>query len=131
MLEEYFALCPPVERPIMTSALSAVLLYISEHFTEDISLRSAAAALGYHPGSISHSLETLPGFNFNYLLNTMRIEYAKSLLLRTSFPLIDIALESGFQTERTFYRAFRQIAGISPGEYREKMHSEAGSLARE
>ena len=30
---------------------------------------------------------------------------------------LDAALESGFETERSFYRAFRKITGMTPGEY--------------
>ena len=118
VLDEYFRKYTPSEKPIVTSALSATLLYISEHFREDLSLGSVAEALGYRPGYLSHCLDVLPGIRFPDLLGAMRVEYAKTLLSQTEVPLIDIAMDSGFPTERTFYRAFAKFAGVTPGAYR-------------
>jgi ABC-type histidine transport system ATPase subunit len=47
-------------------------------------------------------------------------EYAKKLLLTTDYSVTGIAIESGFSTDRSFYRAFMTLEGISPGEYRSK-----------
>lgn len=52
-----------------------------------------------------------------YLL-TRRIERAKALLRDTNTPIIDIALETGWQSLGTFGRQFRDIIGESPGEFR-------------
>ena len=32
--------------------------------------------------------------------------------------VIDIALECGYENERSFYRAFLRVTGMTPGEYR-------------
>ena len=32
--------------------------------------------------------------------------------------MIDIAFECGFANERSFYRAFQSVTGMTPGEYR-------------
>jgi AraC-like DNA-binding protein len=32
--------------------------------------------------------------------------------------MIDIALECGYANERSFYRAFSRVTGMTPGEYR-------------
>ena len=52
-----------------------------------------------------------------YLL-TRRIERAKALLRDTDTPIIEIALETGWQSLGTFGRQFRDIIGESPSEFR-------------
>jgi transcriptional regulator GlxA family with amidase domain len=52
-----------------------------------------------------------------YLL-TRRIERAKALLRDTDTPILDIALQTGWNSLGTFGRTFRDITGESPGELR-------------
>lgn len=57
---------------------------------------------------------------YNDLLNTYRIEYAKSLILDKSkvhLTLEAIALESGFNSRVTFIRAFTKLVGMSPSDF--------------
>jgi len=52
-----------------------------------------------------------------YLL-TRRIERASALLRDTDLPILDIALETGWNSLGTFGRQFRDITGESPSELR-------------
>src|SRR5215470_5502412 len=52
-----------------------------------------------------------------YLL-TRRIERAKAMLRDTDTPIIEIALETGWQSLGTFGRQFRDVLGESPSELR-------------
>jgi transcriptional regulator GlxA family with amidase domain len=52
-----------------------------------------------------------------YLLSR-RIERASALLRDTDRPIIDIALETGWNSLGTFGRTFRDVTGISPSELR-------------
>lgn len=52
-----------------------------------------------------------------YLL-TRRIERAKTLLRDSEQPILDIALQTGWNSLGTFGRTFRDITGESPGELR-------------
>jgi len=54
-----------------------------------------------------------------YLL-TCRIERAKALLRETDLPILDIALQTGWQSLGTFGRTFRDITGESPTVVRER-----------
>ena len=129
VLEEYIRTVPQVSAKQMKSpALVSVLLYMGEHFKENIDLSSVSAALGYTPTYVSHCISAIPNINFRKLLNSLRIDHSKLLLISKEFKLIDIALECGFTSERTFYRAFSEIVGITPTEYRT---SKAIAVAKE
>jgi AraC-like DNA-binding protein len=49
-----------------------------------------------------------------------QVESAKELLRTTRLTTEQIALDTGFGTPRTFYRAFKRCAGVSPTEYRQE-----------
>ncbi len=99
-------------------ALSAILLYISEHCKERISLRTLGAALGYSPKYVSLCLGEVEEMNLFFLVNSFRADEAKNLLINTDAKMVDIALECGYASERSFLRAFKQVTGVTPGEYR-------------
>jgi len=52
-----------------------------------------------------------------YLL-TRRLERAKALLRDTELPILEIALQTGWNSLGTFGRTFRDVIGQSPGELR-------------
>jgi AraC-like DNA-binding protein len=91
-------------------------------------------ALAAHPER-SHSAEALAdllnvssrtlhrqlkeeGASLQQLKDEVRMERAKDLLYRTKKPVKQVAAEVGFRNEKSFARAFRVWAGVSPGEFR-------------
>ena len=99
------------------NVLSSVILYMNAHFTEQITLASVSRALGYSSGYISHCFEQLPNLGFSTLLSSMRVEYSKGLLLEGKLANVEVALNSGFNCERSFYRAFVRHVGMTPRQY--------------
>jgi AraC-like DNA-binding protein len=59
------------------------------------------------------------GASLQQLKDEVRLERAKDLLYRTGKPLKQVAAAVGFRNEKSFARAFRQWAGMAPGEFRE------------
>ncbi len=97
-------------------SLSSLFLWLESHYTEPITLANAAKSLGYSTNYLSHRIKKLSGMSFPDILSNLRVEYSRDLLLR-GMTVLDAALESGFETERSFYRAFRKVTGMTPGEY--------------
>jgi AraC-like DNA-binding protein len=116
--EEYLRKAGKIEKRKYRYALSSILLYISEHYREPISLASIGSALGYSPKYVSLCLAEIDGMNLLYLVNSFRADYAKTLLANTKATVLDVALECGYANERSFYRAFSQVTGMTPGQYR-------------
>ena len=71
--------------------------------------------------SVSHfarSFRATFGVSAHRWLVRRRIEVAQDLMLTTTHPLVDIALQSGFSDQAAFNRAFRHVVGVSPGHWR-------------
>jgi AraC-like DNA-binding protein len=64
-----------------------------------------------------------------YLL-TRRIERATALLRDTDMPIMDIALQAGWESLGTFGRTIRDVTGLSPGALRVRGRSAAADLRR-
>ena len=58
------------------------------------------------------------GMGFNDYINSIRIGNACRLLTESNAPISEISEEVGFNTVRTFNRAFVKHIGSSPREYR-------------
>ncbi len=54
-------------------------------------------------------------------LNELRIVSAKELLVNTQDTILQIALQSGFESLSTFYTQFRRLTGSSPNVYRKNV----------
>jgi len=122
VFESYLSVIPQKPVEVKNYALARLLLYLNEHFKENLTRAEVCAAIGYSQSYISHCIEVLPNMSFRRLLNSLRIEHAKQLLSTTDYGMLNIALECGFQNDRSFYRAFCEIEGITPGEYRARQH---------
>ena len=94
---------------------------VTEHFKENISLDTAADALGISRFDVSRLFSSSVKITFVKYVNFLRIAYAKELLETTSMSVLDIALECGYETLRTFNRVFKEYAGTTPLRYRTEL----------
>ena len=61
------------------------------------------------------------GEKINEFINELRINDAIEKLKNTDNKILDIALDTGFDSLSTFNRAFKHFTGTTPREYREKI----------
>lgn len=103
--------------------IARVVGYIAAHYTENITLESIGKALFVSPYAISRLFMPTFQMNFNRYLNRTRLEYSRSLLEDTERSILEIAMESGFGSQRTFNRVFQQEYHMSPVQYRTYVRS--------
>lgn len=89
--------------------------YLNLHFTEELSLSQLACALGYSKYHISHIFREKFGCSYNDYLKRLRAEHAMGLLTHSELSVTETCFASGFSSLRSFYRAFHEIYGTSPG----------------
>nr|WP_279538016.1 helix-turn-helix transcriptional regulator [Paenibacillus turpanensis] len=56
--------------------------------------------------------------SFRDYINGRRAALAQMLLQSTTKPVTEIAFDAGFNSLRSFYRAFKKEYGITPNEFR-------------
>jgi AraC family transcriptional regulator len=92
--------------------------YITQHFSDDISLQDIAAHCYVSPFHFSRIFKTFTSFAPHRFLLSIRLQHAEMLLRDTSLPVTDIAFSSGFNSIEHFSAAFRQQYKLSPALFR-------------
>lgn len=114
-------LAPVRQEQSESTELTCLLVqYITEHFQEPLTLELLARELHVNKYYISNIFSGRLGTNFRRYLNHVRLEYAMQLMKASDAPLIDVWAEAGFNSQRSFNRAFMEIMGMTPVQYRKK-----------
>jgi AraC family transcriptional regulator len=97
----------------------ASLSFIEDNLDKDLSIDDVAAAAclsRYHYSRLFRVLtnETVMGY-----IRRRRLSVAAESLIRTTTPIIDIALASGFDSNEAFTRAFRKMFAMTPSDFRQ------------
>ena len=100
------------------TSLRAIIDYCTAHFAENLSLSTLERELHLNKYYISHLFSSKLGLRFNDYVNSLRINEACRLLLGSDHSVTDVSEAVGFNTLRTFNRAFTKQMGVSPTEYR-------------
>lgn len=102
------------------SAVARAMLYIREHFSEDISLGEVAARLGLSYAYLSDLFVREAGVGFKEYLDGVRLTYAKNLITLTDLTVTEVCERAGFADYANFSRRFRSAFGMSAREMRQK-----------
>ena len=94
--------------------------YISEHFGEQITLDDIAKEMHLAPTYFSTLFSKTLGVTFISYLSTVRMNYAKQLLVYSDKSVTRICFECGFSSLSHFLREFKKQNGITPTEFRKK-----------
>ena len=105
--------------------LQKILVYIEDHYREPLSLSDLSEAFGYHKDYLSKMFNACVGCGFNHYVNVLRARYAHKLLKNSNKSLEEVLVASGFQSMKTFRRAFSEHYGITPYEYRRSLDKES------
>ncbi|HVV56340.1 MAG TPA: ABC transporter permease, partial [Mucilaginibacter sp.] len=135
----------PVLKPLLPAELKQKAIWLKKavkenHYYEDpeLSLASLAQKLGLHTHELSRILNTVLKKSFNDLINEYRVQAVVRKMQDPAYDhitLLGIAYGSGFNSQSTFNRIFKQITGKSPLEYKNELEKEqstykSGSQAR-
>ena len=92
--------------------------YISEHFTEELTLDKLSRMFGYDRSYFCRTFKSVTGLSPINYINISRLEKAKNMLSQSDTKISEISLLCGFSDPNYFSRCFKRQFGISPGAYR-------------
>jgi len=98
--------------------LSRVLDYIEANLEGNLTLDELASIACLSRFHFARSFKAAVGQSPHQYVSAKRLERAKELLMRGDRPLVDIALALNFSSQANFSRAFRQMTGRAPGQFR-------------
>lgn len=101
--------------------------YIQANYQSQISLNNLSDQLYLSNAYLSKYVKKHLGLTFMEYLNNVRLFHAVDELLYTKKNMTHIALDNGFPTSAAFTKAFRDIYGEAPSEYRRKMREQQES----
>lgn len=94
------------------------LNYLSDHFDENIRINDIAREVGVSAAYLQRLFKEHTKMTLVDKVNDLRIEKAKLLLETSHMPIMDIAVDVGFNNRQHFTYTFQNIAGCSPYIYR-------------
>ena len=112
------------EAELMSTALEQKMLNEELFLNADLSLRELADGLDTSEKKLSFLLNQKLDTNFYEMLNKYRVEKFKEEIAKTenqNLSIVGLALNCGFQSKSSFYRAFKSEVGTSPSSYLKKI----------
>lgn len=101
-----------------TMRLKRITSYISEHYTERISLQNIANLENITDYHASHFIRKMMGMSFQEYISQLRFAYALTLIRKTNLNILDICMETGFSSSRYLNQMFLKNFGCTAKEYR-------------
>lgn len=102
------------------SPLQQALIHLHHHFREPLKLEELARMSHLSVQYFSERFHRTTGVSFQNYLQTLRLNFAKSLLAASDLPVTEICYAAGFNSLPYFIRSFKKAFGKSPGTFRRK-----------
>lgn len=94
--------------------------YVEDHYAQQLTLDHMAKLAGISPSYFSRLFREYLGVSFVEYLNTVRIRVARQLI-GSGTKIQETATMVGFTDYSYFSKVFRQIEGVSPREFQQKL----------
>ena len=110
---------PTADGESLKDRLMQVLQDDRLYLKHDLKIVDLAQRLNTNRLYIYHAINEEMGTSFSALVNRMRIEHALELMRdHPDMPVAEVAENSGYRSQASFFRNFKQICGCSPKNYR-------------
>lgn len=96
----------------------------------ELSLSSLAEKLGLHAHELSRIINAVLKKSFNDFINEYRVRDVVGKMQDPAYDhitLLGMAFDAGFNSKATFIRAFKQLTGKNPAEYKRELEKEVSS----
>lgn len=100
--------------PIESVTLNIVLEYITNHYSEKITLDDLKLATGKSANSIVNRFQKHLSMTFNDYLTRYRIQKSLELMKSKKYHLYEISEMVGFSDYKYFNQVFNKVMGVSP-----------------
>ncbi|MEL7311287.1 MAG: helix-turn-helix domain-containing protein [Pseudomonadota bacterium] len=113
-----------IDVDVVASRLDQLMRVDRVYRDEGLTLATTAALLEITPHQLSELVNTHHAVGFPRYVRKFKIEEACELLTNSESTILAISMDTGFQSQSSFYAAFREVMGTSPGQYRRQKLAE-------
>ncbi|TKI03456.1 helix-turn-helix domain-containing protein [Martelella alba] len=99
--------------------------WLEKNLDKSLSLDEVAARSGYSKWHLQRMFRHVTGDALGSYIRTRRLSRAASELCFKDQSILDIALQSGFDSQQSFSRAFKRQFSQTPGAFRSRMSNSA------
>lgn len=107
---------------LILSRLGSVLVYINQHYTEDVTIDQLVAASELSKSTLQRDMIAFTGMAPMQYIHHLRMKRA-AILLTGDLPVADVAFGVGYNTLSSFNRHFLQKFGVSPTQWKKQQSS--------
>ncbi|MNC14655.1 HTH-type transcriptional activator Btr [compost metagenome] len=101
--------------------MEEALAYIEANYARPLNMAMVSNYVSLNYSYFSEAFKAYTGESFVLYLKRVRIRHAKELLSENRIKLAGVSEAVGFENSKQFARVFKELEGISPGEYRAKL----------
>lgn len=94
---------------------------IQKYFTSKETLEIQVKEMGVSQTHLTYLFQKMYNMTPNQYRNKLCVAKAKRLLKGKKIKILEVAFESGYDSIATFYRAFKQVTGVTPKKFREEV----------
>ena len=116
---EFDKLCEYVPRRREKEGLAERIFdFVENSYSGKCDVKALAEHTSYHYVYLSQYFKQYTGISFTDYVNRHRVNEACYKLHETDKSILDVAMDCGFGSLRSFNRNFKQITGVTPCAYR-------------
>lgn len=98
--------------------------YIKKHYSENIDLKEVSQHFFMETSYFSKYFKKHVGINYKQFLDNVRMEKAAEKLSNTNQPIVQVSIDTGFNSLSSFNKIFKSFYSCTPSQYRKKVKSQ-------
>lgn len=91
---------------------------LRDQYLSTVSVAELARFAGVHPVHLSREFHRFFGCTIGQFVRKLRVEHGRRRLSSAELSIGEVSVDAGFCDQSHFTRAFRELTGMTPGEYR-------------
>src|SRR6478752_506978 len=101
--------------------LNKVIAFIGKHLDETITLDQLSDIACFSKYHFHRLFTAFTGLSLQQYIRWLRLKRAAhQLIIDKDQPIINIAINAGFESHEAFTRVFKKTCGVSPSQFRER-----------
>lgn len=99
------------------AALRRVTEFVEAHLSAPLAIQDLADVLGLSPYHFARAFKRATGEAPHRFVLRRRVARARDLIARGGLPLAEVALATGFSSQSHLGQRFRELTGLTPGQF--------------